>query len=237
MGRLNFEGLRNLHNSANDLLLVQQCSLVVDYKRQEKRVDEVSEASLRMLEVCGVSKDVLLLVKEHLQHLQFTLRRLSIGELTNIENKISDYNRYRKKLKKETLNCLNSLKQVVVVVVPSSVKNDNLSVVVDVLREVRVTTISIVESLFSLIDKPWLGLDQIKSAKTSSFLGYSKFKRVSNNNTGQSLYDIYDSMELRSADKRLVAVKITIDCIEVELESIIRRLIQTRVSLLNILTN
>uniref|UniRef100_A0A803NJZ2 Uncharacterized protein n=1 Tax=Cannabis sativa TaxID=3483 RepID=A0A803NJZ2_CANSA len=168
-----------------------------------------------MLDVCGVSKDVLLLVKEHLQDLQFTLRRLSIGELTtDIENKISDYNCYRKKLKKETINCLNSLKgslNKVVLLVPSSLSslNDNLSIVVDVLKEVRVTTISIVESLFSLIDKPWL--DQIKSAKASSFLGYnSKFKRVSN----YSSEDIYDSMELHSANKRLVAVKITIECIE-----------------------
>ncbi|KAF4366547.1 hypothetical protein G4B88_023896 [Cannabis sativa] len=211
MGRLNFEGLRNLQNTANDLL---RYSVVVDYnKRQDqKRVYEVSEACLKMLDVCGVSKDVLLLVKEHLQDLQFTLRRLSIGEITtDIENKISDYNCYRKKLKKETINCLNSLKgslNKVVLLVPSSLSslNDNLSIVVDVLKEVRVTTISIVESLFSLIDKPWL--DQIKSAKASSFLGYnSKFKRVSN----YSSEDIYDSMELHSANKRLVAVKITIE--------------------------
>ncbi|PON90431.1 hypothetical protein TorRG33x02_137160 [Trema orientale] len=234
MGRLNFEALRNLHNTANDLLhspIVQQ-SLVDN--RQEKSVFEVSEASLRMLDVCGVSKDVLLLVKEHLQDLQFTLRRVSIGELTNIENKIADYNCYRKKLKKETLKCLNSLKGIMKsnksAVVP--LVNDNLVVVVDVLREVRVTTISIVESLLSLIDKPWLDR---KPAKASSFFRYSKFKRV--RSTEQSLYDIYDTMELQSANKRLEAVKITIECIEVELECIIRRLIQTRVSLLNILTN
>lgn len=234
MERLNFEALRNLHNTANDLLhspIVQQS--LVDHQ-QEKWVHEVSEASLRMLDVCGVSKDVLLLVKEHLQDLQFTLRRVSIGELAKIENKIADYNCYRKKLKKETLKCLNSLKGIMKSNKSSIVQpvNDNLTVVVDVLSEVRLTTISIVESLLSLIDKPWL--DQ-KSAKSSSFLGYSRFKRVTS--TEQSLYDIYDATELQSANKRLEAVKITIECIELELESIIRRLIQTRVSLLNILTN
>ncbi|EXB56349.1 hypothetical protein L484_024892 [Morus notabilis] len=241
MERLNFEALRNLQNSANGLLhspTIQQA--LIDH-RQEKWVHEVSEASLRMLDVCGVSKDVLLLVKQHLQDLQSTLRRVSIGEFSGVERKIAAYNCYRKKLKKETLKCLNSLKGMKgksIISDPNKAPVDeyNLMVVVDVLREVRVTNISIVESLLSLIAKPWL--DHHKSANKGSInikiniLG-SKFKRVS----GQSLHDIGDAVELQSANKRLKAVEITIECVGVELECIFRRLIRTRVALLNILTN
>ncbi|KAH7523429.1 uncharacterized protein LOC107419770 [Ziziphus jujuba] len=227
MERLNFEALKDLHNTANDLLhmyspIVQQA--IVDH-RQEKWVSEVSEASLRMLDVCGISKDVLLLVKQHLQDLQLTLRR--VGE-SDIGDKVAAYNCYRKKLNKETVKCLNSLKGMKIksIISETAPVDHNLTLVVDVLREVRVTTISIVESLLSLIAIPWLDR---KSSKRSFA---SKFMRVS----GQSLYDICDEMAVQSANKRLEAVEITIEYLEVELECMFRRLIQTRVGLLNVLT-
>jgi hypothetical protein len=80
MGPLDFDALKNMQNSANDLLhspIVQQALV---NQREEKWVNDVSESSLRILDVCGMSKDVLSFVKEHLQELQFTLRRASIGE-------------------------------------------------------------------------------------------------------------------------------------------------------------
>lgn len=46
-----------------------------------------------------------------------------------------------------------------------------------------------------------------------------------------------DVMALQSANKRLEAVEIAIEDLEAELDCMFRRLIQTRVSLLNILTN
>ncbi|KAJ0026142.1 hypothetical protein Pint_09270 [Pistacia integerrima] len=106
------------------------------HHRQEKWVNEVSEASLRMLEVCGISKDVLLLVKEHLQDLQSTLRRVIIGE-SDISAKIAAYNRYRKKLKKQTLKCLHSLKGMTNKSITSDIYSvdSKLMVVLDVLKE------------------------------------------------------------------------------------------------------
>ncbi|KAL5778329.1 hypothetical protein ACOSP7_011255 [Xanthoceras sorbifolium] len=232
MAGLNFNDLRDLHNCANDLLHSPMIQQALVHQRQEKWVNEVSEASLRMLDVCGISKDVLLLVKQHLQDLQSTLRRVIIGE-SDISSKIAAYNRYRKKLKKETLKCLRSLRGInksksIIMTSDTSPVNPNLILVVEVLKEVRVTTISIVESLLSLVSIPWL--DQ-KSAR-GSFA--SKFMMRSGS---QSLYDICDEMALQSANKRMEAVETAIEVLEVELECMFRRLIQTRVSLLNILTN
>ncbi|XP_065846902.1 uncharacterized protein [Euphorbia lathyris] len=163
----NFNALRELHNSANDLLHSPEIQQVLGDQKQEKWVNEVSEASLKMLDVCGISKDVLSLVKEHLLDLQF-----------------------------------------------------KLMLVVEVIREVRVITLSTIESLLSLISIPWL--DQKSAIK-------SKFFRSSG--------DFFDETALHSANKRLEAVEIAIEDLEMELECISRRLIQTRVSLLNILTN
>lgn len=230
MGPLDFDALKDMQNSANDLLhspIVQQ-ELV--NQREEKWVNDVSESSLRILEVCGMSKDVLLFVKEHLQELQFTLRRASIGE-PGIEEKITSHNCYRKKLKKETMKCLKWLKGVKskTLTLHPLMKEQKLTLVVDVLREVRMTSISIVESLLSLISTPWL---ESKHSGKRSFA--SKFVRGNLENCDD---DIFDAMMLQSAKKRLAGVQIAIEDLEVELECMFRRLIHTRVLLLNILTN
>ncbi|OMO85485.1 hypothetical protein COLO4_21599 [Corchorus olitorius] len=229
MANLNFDALRDLHNSANDLLHSPIIKLALVHQNQEKWVHQVSEASLRMLDVCGISRDVLLLVKEHVQDLQFTLRRVSTDE-ADIGTKIAVYNRFSKKLKKETLKCLHSLKGMgnKSMITSDYTIDDNLLKVVDVLKEVRVTAISVVESLLSLISIPWLERKSGKGSFASKFMMRSSC---------QNFYDISDEMALQSANKRLEAVEITIEDLEAELECIFRRLIQTRVLLLNILTN
>ncbi|KAL7175020.1 hypothetical protein ACSBR2_028761 [Camellia fascicularis] len=105
----NFDSHRDLHNSANNLLHSPIIQHALVHHKQEKFVHDVSEASLRMLDVCGTTKDVLSLVKDHLQDLQSMFRRIPIGE-TEIENKFADYNPHRKKLKKEMLKRMRLLK-------------------------------------------------------------------------------------------------------------------------------
>ncbi|KAH1033876.1 hypothetical protein GLYMA_20G002500v4 [Glycine max] len=233
MAPLDFVALKDLHNSANNLLhspIVQQA---IVHQTEEKWFDDVSESSLRMLEVCGISKDVLLLVKEHLQELQFTFRRASIGD-PGIEEKIAAYNCYRKKLKKETLKWLKWLKKGMksqtATMHPPMFNEQKLVLVVDVLREVRMTSICIVESLLSLVSSPWL---DTKSGKLRSFT--SKLVRVSLHCCSDDMI-YYDAMVLQSENKRLAGVRMAIEDLEVELECMFRRLIHTRVLLLNILT-
>ncbi|KAL6207617.1 hypothetical protein ACLB2K_018574 [Fragaria x ananassa] len=237
----NFEALRNLHNSANDLLhspIIQQALV---RNSQEKWVHEVSEASLRLLDVCSISKDVLLLVKEHLQDLQFTLRRVNSSGEEDIGSKMTAYNFYRDKLKKETLKCLNSLKgrrramkkNASIVSLELCPIDQNLTLVVDVLRQVRVTTVSIVETLLSLISIPWLDGKSTSRSSTASF----RFMSMLMCGRSQKVHDLCDATALQSANARLDAVEIAIEDLQVELECMFRRLIDTRVALLNILTN
>lgn len=217
MMRLNFDAIRDLHNNANDLLrspITEQC---LTCSAEGKWVQEVSEASLRMLDACGTSKDVLFLVKEHLQHLQSLLRKVAIRE-TNLKTKIAEHSLYRKKLKKEKLKCLKTVK---------GMKNKstklhqlpqghNLVLVVNALGEVRIAIISVVESLLSLVSLSMLDPKYIKGLSGSK---------------------LWSDGGIQTANKRLMAVAIAIEDLEIELEGMFRRLIQTRVSLLNILTN
>ncbi|KAL1814951.1 hypothetical protein ACET3Z_017525 [Daucus carota] len=148
MSHLDFEALKELHNTANNLLHSPVIKQALVSRQQEKHVDEVSEASLCMLDVCGNTKDVLLLVKEHLQELQSTFRRISIGETAATENKLSGFYTHRKKLRKELLSCLRTLKGMKNSYVMNSdlgQGDHNLGVVVNVLRE-RVNQIKIHES-------------------------------------------------------------------------------------------
>ncbi|KAL7175018.1 hypothetical protein ACSBR2_028759 [Camellia fascicularis] len=183
-----------------------------------------------MLDVCGTTKDVLSLVKDHLQDLQSTFRRIPIGE-TAIENKFADYNPHRKKLKKEKLKRMRLLKGMknnkCMMNADLSFVDRNLIVVVDVLREVRVTTMPIVESLMSLVSMP------SPNRKTGKGSLAAKLKRVNS----IRLWAKCDPTMIQTANKRLEAVEIAIEELAVELECMFRRLIQTRVSLLNILTN
>ncbi|KAJ9186373.1 hypothetical protein P3X46_001951 [Hevea brasiliensis] len=197
--------LRDLHNSANDLLHSPEIQQVLAHQKQE-------------MWFINVSKDVLLFVNEHLLDLQFTLP----GKIFNQPN--------INKLNKETLKCLGSLKGMKnksVVTSDISTIDHKLTVVVEVLREVRVITITIVESLLSLVSIPWLDQKSTKGSFRSNFFSSG----------GQIMYEICDETALQSANKRLEAVEIAIEDLEAELECIFRRLIQTRVSLPNTLTN
>lgn len=92
----------------------------------------------------------------------------------------------------------------------------NLVLVVNALGEVRIAIISVVESLLSLVSLSMLDPKYIKGLSGSK---------------------LWSDGGIQTANKRLMAVAIAIEDLEIELEGMFRRLIQTRVSLLNILTN
>ncbi|ESQ34742.1 hypothetical protein EUTSA_v10008670mg [Eutrema salsugineum] len=224
MAQMDLEGLRELQDCANYLL--DHCPEAREslcQQGKEKWIEQVSEASVTMLDVCNVSKDVMALVRHSLQELQLTLR----CNESNINEKIAAYNRYRKKLKKETLKCLNSLKGIKggrgATVTPSI--EQNLLFVAEVLKEVRRAIMTMVESLFSLVCIPWLERRPSKGSLSSIFtMRFCCFD------------DVWDEMAVQSASTRLEAAQIAVEELEIELGCIFRRLIQTRVSLLNILT-
>ncbi|CAN4095484.1 unnamed protein product [Withania somnifera] len=231
----NFDALRDLHDSANDMLHSPVIKREIAHQGQEKWAHEVSETSLRMLDVCGTTKDVMLLVKDHVHDLKSTFRRISVGENATTENKLAPFHCQRKKLKKDMLKRLRSLKgrkNNTKCIHSSSTSIDdknNLMVVVNVLKEVRVATMSILESLMALMSMPSPNTTRKTSKK---YFGSKLLLRVNS----LSLWEKCDTMTLQCANKRLEAVELAIEDLEGELECIIRRLIRTRVSLLNLLT-
>lgn len=226
-----FAALRDLHNSANNLLHSQKTKKILLRHQQEKLIHEVSEASLRMLDACGNTKDVLLLVKDHIQQLQSTFRKASVGEKP-VENKFGAYYLDRKNLKKQMLKRLGSFKRMKKTTISNEMSPiyHNLLVVVSVLKEVRQTTMSMLESLMFLMSMPSPNSSQIMWNKRVFLY---KFMRVNS----LSPWEKCDAKKLQGASERLEAVEIAMEDLEVELDCILRRLIKTRVLLLDILTN
>ncbi|CAN6845475.1 unnamed protein product [Brassica oleracea] len=99
---------------------------------------------------CTPTSDVMTLVKHSLQDLQLTLRG---NESSNVNEKIAAYDRYKNKLKKETLKCLKNNMN------GSSgegggkegmPREQNLLFVAEALKEARIVVVTMVGSLFSL---------------------------------------------------------------------------------------
>ncbi|KVI05163.1 Protein of unknown function DUF241, plant [Cynara cardunculus var. scolymus] len=85
----NFESLRDLHDSVNNLLRSPDFKRVLSHHKQDQKwVQMASDSSLKMLDSCGTTKDILCHVKGHIQDLQSRFRRVSLGET---EMKLSEY--------------------------------------------------------------------------------------------------------------------------------------------------
>ena len=232
--RSNFSDLRDLHKCANDLLHSVQIQQALDFHHQHDQtmslVGETSDASLNMLDLCGATRDTLLLVKDHFHDHQQIFRRVKI-EGSNFEaTQISAHGLNRKKLKKGISKCMKDIKGLMkskYFTSDLSLIDHSLIVVVHVLREVRAATLSILESLTSLIDLP----------ATITVIHGQRLMFASKLMCRGMLLERCDSMKAQMANERLEEVENAIEDLEVELECIIRRLMQTRVLLLNILTN
>ncbi|KAI3745735.1 hypothetical protein L6452_08141 [Arctium lappa] len=241
MSILNFYSLRDLHDSANDLLRSPTLKRALSQHHQDQiSLQKVSESSLKMLDSCGRTKDILFLVKAHIQELQSTFHRITLSETSSAEKKFSAYHLHRKDLKKQMLKRLKSLKLTKNTTVSTHrYDGDDLMVVANVLGEVRETIISLVESLMLLMSMP--SPNPNPNPKIRKSMNYcngiiaakAKLMRVNS----LSPWEKCDVHGLRRAIERLEAVESAVEDLEVELECIFKRLIRTRVLLLNILSN
>ncbi|KAF8377734.1 hypothetical protein HHK36_031118 [Tetracentron sinense] len=240
--------LGELYNCVEDLLqspVTQQ--VLIRHQKEEEWLDEMLDEFLRLLDMCSTTRDIFLLMKEHVHDLQSSLRRRR-----DMENKIRTYMHFQKKVKKDVSKCLAVLKQLNVKCAsyPILDQNHNLSVVVKVLGDVRTITISIFQSLMSFLVEP--------RPKHGSRSLVSKFMQKGKVACEGELEDI-DNVEsvnvmlcnlcernsskdtemerVKKAQKRLETLRVTVEGFEAGLECLFRHFIQTRVSLLNILTH
>ncbi|CAO2835886.1 unnamed protein product [Amaranthus hypochondriacus] len=192
-------------------------------------VEKVLDGSLRLLDICATSRDVLAQSKERIQEIQSALRRRSSGEL-NITTEVTEYLKTRKTVKKIIKKCLKDMKQVD--------KINETNPIDSILRDVQTITADTFYSLLSYISG---------SQKSSwSFSKLVRGQKVEKETTSISEFDVVDAtLELMISQKKksivdmsqLVKLESEIQEIDQVLECLFRNLVKTRATLLNVVSN
>ncbi|KAH7852969.1 hypothetical protein Vadar_031583 [Vaccinium darrowii] len=241
---LRLSGLESMYDRLDNLLQLPHTQQAFAQQHREKWVGVVMEKYVRLLDVCATTKDVSSQTKQDLQGLLSVLRR------RRDVNDFSGYLNSRKKAKKVIQRSLKDLKSIKTkhTIIPQGKSQE----ILDLLNEVEAATVRVFESLlfyisgtkeessfrgFSLVSK-FMHRKSIESkdeqANTNVFekfdaalhsLNHHKTSKSDNTVHVENLQNQFGKMELSTQD------------IEEGLECLFRRLIKTRVILLNILNH
>nr|XP_027187090.1 uncharacterized protein LOC101515429 [Cicer arietinum] len=212
----------------------------------EKFVQEFYDGSVRILDICGITRDTILQIKENVEAFHSSLRKRKGN--SSIETSVYEYNFFTtKKMKKNITKLITYLKQIESKFGASAVLNEDqeLVYVIRVIREVIVMNMSIFHSPLSFLcsskskSTKWLRVAKLMNKRVTScedkLESFNKMRCVevtlsSLLREGSNVY------KMQTAHERLETLENVIERMENGLENVFRRLVKTRVCLLNIVT-
>ncbi|GLT71258.1 hypothetical protein SLA2020_432910 [Shorea laevis] len=235
-------GLEELYKCMDDLLNMSSAQQVLSQNQHEKYVEELLDGSVRLLDICGITRDTVLQIKEHVQALQSALRRRSKGD-SSIESNINNYTLLKKKMKKDAKKLITALKQMENkwAALPALDLDHHLSAVIKVIREVCAMNVSIFQSLLLFLTAP------VSKPKASGWSMVSKLmhkgviaceEKQENVNEMEAVDAALRTLcrNASTTHKSLEDLEMSMEEMENCLECLFRRLIKTRASLLNIVS-
>lgn len=239
-------GLEDLYICIDDLLNMASTQQVLsqNQNQHQKCIDELLDVSVKLLDICGITRDSMSQIKERVQGLHSMARRRK-GD-SSIENTVASYTCFRKKMNKDAKKFIATLKQMdnkLLGVSPLVDQNHHLSAVIRVLREVNAVTSSIFQSLLLFLSASGSKPKQSRWSLVSKLMHKGS---VSCEEKKQEIVNELESVDvaLRSHDMgkmqhvqtSLKELEGSIEGLEKNLENLFRRLIRTRASLLNIIS-
>ncbi|KAF3628504.1 putative late embryogenesis abundant protein 2-like [Capsicum annuum] len=204
---------------------------------QNKRwVDEILDKSVRFLDICGTTRDLVSQFKENIKDVQSLLRRRK-GDLS-----ITSYTSFRKKMKKDAKNFVSALKKLDHEEVVAVMEVDQLvSVVIRVLREVTTIGISVFQMVLVFLSAP-ISRPISKWSLVSRLInkGYqdnvNEIESVDVALSSLSKCGPNEMEKIQFVQSKLETVEAHFECIENGLDNIFRCLIRSRSTLLNVVS-
>ncbi|KAL2232205.1 uncharacterized protein LOC105155421 [Sesamum indicum] len=237
----NLASLRDLHEGINSLIQMASVQQALSNEQDENWINELLEGSLRLVDLCGFSRDVVCLTKECVQDLESSIRRHK-GETT----KTIDMNVYvasRKKIDKMVNKCIKNLKGFNENSTALLDKDYDLKAIGTMLKETEALAFSILKCVLILMagkkerskQRSWSLLS--KFTQTSRVHSEVQEEAVAENLCSFDIFKSLKSMDNIALQNKLKASEMTIEKLEEELEALFRSLVKTRVSLLNVLSH
>ncbi|OMO72174.1 hypothetical protein COLO4_27789 [Corchorus olitorius] len=228
-------GVQDLHEHVDMLLQLPSTQQALSQEQQRKCVEELLDGSLMILDVCNIAKDALLQTKECTQELQSILRRRRGVE--GLASEVRKYLTSRKAVKKAICKALKNLKHF------ENKQSTSSCEVTSILRGIEAVTCNVLESLLSFVSGPE------SESKLSRFNLVSKLmhqKKVASDEdeeneianaeaTMRSFVKSENIKHVENLQNELQNSEACIQDLEEGLESLFRRMIKARVTVLNIL--
>ncbi|CAL0304244.1 unnamed protein product [Lupinus luteus] len=240
-------GLLALHDCVEKLVLLPLTRQVLLKEGQEKWVDELLDGSLRLLDACTVAKDALLHMKECARELQSIIRRKRGGEM-EVTAEVKKFLASRKVVKKAILKALGNFKGTAKRGKLCHSNKDHKNVtLVSMLKDVEVVTLSILESLLNFIfgqaqsrSSNWSLVSKLMIDKKNSCTREAdpnEFSKVDAALQSFVFNNASKSDNINHLHNQLENLESVIQDFVEGLETLFKRFIKFRVSLLNILNN
>ncbi|OAY57631.1 uncharacterized protein LOC110604753 [Manihot esculenta] len=233
---IGLSGLEDLCVGVNHLLNMSSTQEVISHYPNEKCLDNLLDGSVRILDICGIARDVMLQFKEQVQALQSALRRRKGN--SSIESSIASYSCFTNKMKKEAKKSIAVLKQMDCKLKSSPVQDHHL---IQLIKEVVAINSSVFQSLFLFLStsKP----KQSRWSMVSKLMHKGAQACEEKQETVNQLESVDAALserphfeKMQIAQRRLEALEISIQDIENFLESVFKHLIKTRATILNIIS-
>ncbi|XP_058750507.1 uncharacterized protein LOC131623513 [Vicia villosa] len=235
-------GMQDLHDCIDMLLQLPIGQQTLAQECNEKCVDDLLEGSLRILDICSIAKECLLLSKENMHELQSVIRRKR-GIETGFKVECVKYMALRKNMKKQIRKALANLKATKLIASSSNNKDNNSSPMLGFLKEAETITITSLEHLLLFICNP-KGHSNNRRWSAISKLMHSKRVVCDSQNSDTNEFEKVDaallslishkSSSTENFQSHLEDLEMCIQDLETGVEQISRKLIRNRVSLLNI---
>ncbi|KAL0432308.1 UNVERIFIED_CONTAM: hypothetical protein Slati_2565100 [Sesamum latifolium] len=233
--------LKDLHETINDVIQLPGIQQALSQEQGKNWADELLDGSLRLLDSCGIARDVTFIVKESVQELESSLRR-SRGE-TVVGHDVDAYMASRKRVTKTVKKCIKNFKGLEQSS-PVDVLNmdQDLKTITSTLVEAEAIGFSVLKSVLMLLS----GVKASSKSRTWSLVSkFTQSKRVHLEMEQRDVNTLNIHKNLNGMDaasvpdflNQLKESEMTIQEIEGGLESFFRSLVKTRVSLLNVLSH